>query len=120
MKCLSNIPEPALGFNCVGGNAASLVLKFLRQGGTTVTYGGMSKKPINVSTSPFIFKDLSLRGFWLQKWLSADKAEECRHMVDYLLCLAQERKLKYEMELVPFDNFHTALDMGNLGVSQNK
>ncbi|KAE8688851.1 putative trans-2-enoyl-CoA reductase [Hibiscus syriacus] len=26
---LSNIPGPALGLNCVGGNAASLVLKFL-------------------------------------------------------------------------------------------
>ncbi|OMO67582.1 Alcohol dehydrogenase superfamily, zinc-type [Corchorus capsularis] len=107
---LSNIPEPALGFNCVGGNAASLVLKFLSQGGTMVTYGGMSKKPVAVPTSSFIFKDLSLRGFWLQKWLSTDKAKECRHMIDYLLCLAKEGKLKYEMELVPFDNFHTALD----------
>uniref|UniRef100_A0A699IF63 enoyl-[acyl-carrier-protein] reductase n=1 Tax=Tanacetum cinerariifolium TaxID=118510 RepID=A0A699IF63_TANCI len=27
---LGDVPEPALGFNCVGGNAASLVLKFLR------------------------------------------------------------------------------------------
>ncbi|KAK8990495.1 hypothetical protein V6N11_009194 [Hibiscus sabdariffa] len=107
---LSNIPEPALGLNCVGGNAASLVLKFLSQEGTMVTYGGMSKKPITVPTSPFIFKDLSLRGFWLQKWLGADKAKECRDMVDYLLRLAQEGKLKYEMELVPFDNFHSALD----------
>ncbi|XP_022730236.1 enoyl-[acyl-carrier-protein] reductase, mitochondrial [Durio zibethinus] len=114
---LSNVPEPTLGFNCVGGNAASLVLKFLRQGGTMVTYGGMSKKPITVSTSSFIFKDLSLRGFWLQKWLGADKAKECRDMVDYLLCLAKERKLKYEMELVPFDNFNSALDkaLGKLG-----
>ncbi|KAF3657960.1 putative trans-2-enoyl-CoA reductase, mitochondrial [Capsicum annuum] len=51
-----NIPEPILGFNCVGGNAASLILKFLKQGGTMVTYGGMSKKPITVSTSSFIFK----------------------------------------------------------------
>ncbi|XP_015874173.3 enoyl-[acyl-carrier-protein] reductase, mitochondrial isoform X2 [Ziziphus jujuba] len=75
---LAGLPEPALGFNCVGGNAASLVLKFLRQGGTMVTYGGMSKKPITVSTSSFIFKNLSLRGFWLQKWMSADKAKECR------------------------------------------
>ena len=68
-----------------------------------VTYGGMSKKPITVSTSAFIFKvrltfpnlrkqrifgdygfqhkllclqDLSLRGFWLQRWLSRDKAKE--------------------------------------------
>lgn len=114
---LANLPEPALGFNCVGGNAASLVLKFLRQGGTMVTYGGMSKKPITVSTSSFIFKDLSLRGFWLQKFMSTDKANECRSMIDYLLDRAQEGKLKYEMELVPFNNFHTALDkaLGKLG-----
>nr|GLL43056.1 probable trans-2-enoyl-CoA reductase, mitochondrial [Ipomoea trifida] len=107
---LGSIPEPALGFNCVGGNAASLVLKFLRQGGTMVTYGGMSKKPVTVSTSSFIFKDLSLRGFWLQKWLSSDKAEQCHGMIDYLLGLSRDGKLTYEMELVPFDDFHTALD----------
>ncbi|NP_001295609.1 probable trans-2-enoyl-CoA reductase, mitochondrial [Jatropha curcas] len=114
---LTNLPEPALGFNCVGGNAASLVLKFLRQGGTMVTYGGMSKKPVTVSTSSFTFKDLTLRGFWLQKWLTSEKAKECRNMIDYLPSLAQEEKLKYEMEPVPFDNFHTALDkaLGKLG-----
>ncbi|KAL5764198.1 hypothetical protein ACOSP7_016551 [Xanthoceras sorbifolium] len=106
---LANLPEPALGFNCVGGNSASLVLKFLRQGGTMVTYGGMSKKPITVSTSSFIFKDLSLKGFWLQKWMGSDKATECRNMIDYLLCLAREGKLKYEMELVPFNDFQVAL-----------
>lgn len=114
---LANIPEPALGLNCVGGNAASLVLKFLRQGGTMVTYGGMSKKPITVSTTSFIFKDLSLRGFWLQRWLRTDKVHECRKMVEYLLDLARQGKLRYEMELVPFDNFHAALDkaLGKLG-----
>ncbi|BBH04891.1 Polyketide synthase, enoylreductase family protein [Prunus dulcis] len=107
---LSGIPEPALGFNCVGGNAASLVLKFLGRGGTMVTYGGMSKKPITVSTSSFIFKDLSLRGFWLQNWMSTEKAKECRVLIDSLLDLAREGKLKYEMELVPFDNFNAAID----------
>ncbi|XP_047314038.1 enoyl-[acyl-carrier-protein] reductase, mitochondrial-like [Impatiens glandulifera] len=107
---LNNIPEPALGFNCVGGTAASLVLKFLRQEGTMVTYGGMSKKPITVSTSSFIFKDLSLRGFWLQKWMTSDKSMECRPMIDYLLGLTREGKLSYEMELVPFSDFSTALE----------
>lgn len=107
---LVNVPEPHLGFNCVGGDAATLVLKFLRQGGTMVTYGGMAKKPVTVSTSSFIFKDLSLRGFWLQKWMSSDKTEECRGMIDYLLSLVRARKLTYEMELIPFDEFHTALD----------
>ncbi|KAL0460255.1 UNVERIFIED_CONTAM: Enoyl-[acyl-carrier-protein] reductase, mitochondrial [Sesamum latifolium] len=96
---LADIPEPALGFNCVGGNAASLVLKFLKHGGTMVTYGGMSKKPITVSTSSFIFKDLSLRGFWLQKWMSSEKARECRDMIDYLLSLTRSGELKYEYDL---------------------
>ncbi|PIN00708.1 Zn2+-binding dehydrogenase (nuclear receptor binding factor-1) [Handroanthus impetiginosus] len=114
---LADIPEPALGFNCVGGNAASLVLKFLKRGGTMVTYGGMSKKPITVSTSSFIFKDLSLRGFWLQKWMSSEKAKECREMIDYLLSLTRSGELKYDMELCPFDQFPTALDkaLGKLG-----
>lgn len=114
---LANIPEPALGFNCVGGNAASLVLKFLRPGGTMVTYGGMSKKPITISTSSFIFKDLSLKGFWLQNWISSEKAKEGRHMVDYLLDLSCQGKLRYQTELVAFKDFHTALDkaLGKLG-----
>ncbi|XP_004251281.1 enoyl-[acyl-carrier-protein] reductase, mitochondrial [Solanum lycopersicum] len=114
---LGNIPEPVLGFNCVGGNAASLILKFLKQGGTMVTYGGMSKKPITVSTSAFIFKELTLTGFWLQRWMSSDKAEERQSMIDYLLGLCRDGKLKYELEVSPFDDFHTALEkaMGKRG-----
>ncbi|KAK6776838.1 hypothetical protein RDI58_027839 [Solanum bulbocastanum] len=114
---LGNTPEPILGFNCVGGNAASLILKFLKQGGTMVTYGGMSKKPITVSTSAFIFKELTLTGFWLQRWMSSDKAEERQSMIDYLLGLCRDGKLKYELEVAPFDDFDTALEkaMGKRG-----
>ncbi|KAK2396569.1 enoyl-[acyl-carrier-protein] reductase, mitochondrial [Trifolium repens] len=75
---------------------AILLLKFLRQGGTMVTYGVMSKKPVTVSTSAFIFKELSLRGFWLQNWLSTNKAQEGREMIDKLLGLVQDGKLKYK------------------------
>ncbi|KAK1286738.1 hypothetical protein QJS10_CPB20g00750 [Acorus calamus] len=95
-ELLAGVPELALGFNCVGGNTASLVLKFLRQGGTMVTYGGMAKKPVTVSTSSFIFKDLALRGFWLQKWMSSERAKECREMIDYLLGLVRDGKFRYE------------------------
>lgn len=37
----------------------------IRSGGTIVTYGGMSMKPVSLPTSLFIFKDLHARGFWL-------------------------------------------------------
>ncbi|VVB11123.1 unnamed protein product [Arabis nemorensis] len=114
---LGNLPEPVMGFNCIGGNVASLVVKTLREGGTMVTYGAMSKKPITVSTTSFIFKDLSLRGFWLHRWMHLEKVKECRKMIDYLIGLARDGKLKYETELVPFEDFATALDkaMGKRG-----
>lgn len=54
-------------------------------------------KTLTANISKYIFlQDLSLKGFWLQKWLSSEKATECRNMIDYLLCLAREGKLKYE------------------------
>ncbi|GJN07225.1 hypothetical protein PR202_ga25039 [Eleusine coracana subsp. coracana] len=100
---------------------ATLVFQSLlipdKQGGTMVTYGGMSKKPVTVPTSYFIFKDLSLCGFWLQKWMNSDKAEDCRTMIDYLLGLVHEGKLKYEMEVSPLSDFNLALEkaMGKHG-----
>ncbi|XP_077239620.1 enoyl-[acyl-carrier-protein] reductase, mitochondrial-like isoform X2 [Tasmannia lanceolata] len=61
--------------------------------------------------------DLSLRGFWLQKWMSSERAKECRLMIDYLMGLIRDGKLKYELELVPFQDFNVALDkaLGKLG-----
>ncbi|MCL7041986.1 hypothetical protein MKW94_008236 [Papaver nudicaule] len=115
---LGALPEPTLGFNCVGGNSATSVLKFLRQGGTMVTYGGMSKEPVTVSTSALIFKDLTLRGFWLENMMmTLKRTQDCRVLIDYLLSLMQEGKLKYETELVPFGKFSVALDkaLGKVG-----
>ncbi|CAN4119019.1 unnamed protein product [Withania somnifera] len=110
-----DIPEPLLGLNCIGGNAATMVVKFLKQGGTMVTYGGMSRKPITISTPYFIFKEISLKGFWLQE-KNLDKAQY-RCSIDYLLALARTGRLKYEMEMVCFKDFHTALEkaMGKQG-----
>ncbi|CAN4119018.1 unnamed protein product [Withania somnifera] len=89
------------------------------QGGTMVTYGGMSKEPVTVSTANFIFKDITLKGFWLQEWKLDTK--KYRDLLDHLLGLARDGKLKYEMELVPFNDFRKALDkaMGKHG-SQRK
>jgi len=74
-----------------------------------VTYGGMSKKPITVSTSSFIFKDLRLRGYWMQNWTNLHTVNEFKPMTDYLLRLVRDGQLKYIMETVPFQDFNAAL-----------
>ncbi|KAG5573740.1 hypothetical protein H5410_063506 [Solanum commersonii] len=116
---LGDIPKPSLGLNCIGGNAANMVVKFLKQGGTMVTYGGMSKKPITISTPYFIFKDISLKGFLLQE-KNLDEAQY-RCSIDHLLAVVRAGILQYEMDMVPFKDFHIALEkaMGKQG-SQRK
>jgi len=37
-------------------------------GGTLVNYGLMSGEPCQVSATPFVFRDVTLKGFWLARW----------------------------------------------------
>ncbi|MNG03676.1 Zinc-binding dehydrogenase [compost metagenome] len=57
-----------LGIDAVGGTATDHVAACLSEGGTLVNYGLMSGQPCQVSASSFVFRDVTLRGFWLAKW----------------------------------------------------
>lgn len=68
--------RPAVGFNAVGGESALRLLDLLADGGIHVTYGAMSRRSLKVPNSFLIFRDLSLRGLWVSRWLeSAPRAE---------------------------------------------
>lgn len=60
--------QPALAFNCVGGQAATDLARSLAPGGTLVTYGGMSRKPVTIPTGLLIFNDIHINGFWISAW----------------------------------------------------
>jgi len=85
--------EVMLGLNCVGGQSASQLAKCLGEGGTMVTYGAMSKKPVALPTGLLIFKDLRFRGFWLSRWANADK-EGKRRTIQEILGLVREGKFR--------------------------
>lgn len=99
-----------LALNCVGGRSALQLAACLGEGGKLVTYGGMSKQPLLVPTGPLIFKDISLHGFWMTRWYSKTSAEKRKDMMDSLITLTKEGRLKApEMDFVPFDDFATAI-----------
>ncbi|KAK9798191.1 hypothetical protein WJX73_001817 [Symbiochloris irregularis] len=100
-------PPPKLGLNCVGGSAATLVAKTLCKGGTLVTYGGMSMKPVSLPTSLLIFKGLRARGFWLSG--SDDRAAKISAL-DRLVPLLQAGKLKVRTQAVSLPEFQSALE----------
>ncbi|KAI8322148.1 NAD(P)-binding protein [Martensiomyces pterosporus] len=91
---LKSLDAPVrLGFNCVGGRMTLAMTKFISQGGTLVSYGGMSRQPVTLPTSLLLFKDIRACGFWMNRWYDAlgDVGERDRMWED-ILRLAQANK----------------------------
>ncbi|CCX33208.1 enoyl-acyl-carrier-proteinreductase 1 mitochondrial precursor [Pyronema domesticum] len=87
-----------LGLNCVGGKATHYLIKCLGEGGHVVTYGAMSKQPLNLNASSLIFKDIHAHGFWVSRW--SDRNPEAKaEMVAEIFRFIQQGKFKE----VPFE-----------------
>ncbi|KAH8660762.1 hypothetical protein BGZ60DRAFT_506993 [Tricladium varicosporioides] len=77
-----------IGLNCVGGKSTVALTKCLSSGGHLVTYGAMSKQPLELPTGLLIFKDLKFSGFWVSRW-SDGHPEEKKRMVEEILELTR-------------------------------
>lgn len=63
-----DLAPPKLVLNCVSGKAVIELVKAMADNATLVTYGGMSRQPLVVPTSAFIFKNIRLVGYWMTRW----------------------------------------------------
>ena len=68
--------RPLLACNAVGGDSALRLMDLLAPGGVHVTYGAMSRRSVKVLNAFLIFKDLTLRGLWVSRWLEAAPRDE--------------------------------------------
>jgi len=57
-----------LGIDAVGGRSTDHLAQTVAIGGTVVNYGAMSGVPCTISPGSFVFRDVTLRGFWLAFW----------------------------------------------------
>ncbi|KAJ1955064.1 mitochondrial 2-enoyl thioester reductase [Linderina pennispora] len=89
---LKSLEAPVrLGFNCVGGRVTLAMTKFISQGGSLVSYGGMSRQPVTLPTSLLLFKDIRAYGFWMNRWYETNKGSSKRQeMWADILQLARE------------------------------
>ena len=62
--------------NCVSGPATTQMLKLLEPDAHLVSYGAMSKQPLSLPTSAFIFKNLTCHGFWQSRWYQQHSKQE--------------------------------------------
>jgi trans-2-enoyl-CoA reductase len=82
-----------VGLNCVGGKPTSALVKCLSQAGHLITYGGMSKQPLQLPTAALIFKDIKFSGFWVSRWSDAHP-EDKKRTVEEILDLTRNGKFK--------------------------
>ncbi|XP_012550647.3 enoyl-[acyl-carrier-protein] reductase, mitochondrial [Bombyx mori] len=104
------IDKPSLALNCVGGKSSLEMLRHLQHSGCMVTYGGMSRDPVSIPTSAFIFKNLSFFGFWMTAWNEKADLVQKDEMINEIISLMCEAKLKSPVhQMVKFENFQEAL-----------
>lgn len=90
----TNGQPPKLGLNCVSGQNATNMARQLGFPAQLVTYGAMSKSPLSLPSSLFIFKGLTSSGFWLSRWYETRTAGARAEMAAELCQLYDEGKLR--------------------------
>ncbi len=65
-----------LAIDAVGGAATERLARTVVNGGTVVNYGLLSGEPCQLSGASLVFRDLTLRGFWLAKWYRDANAQQ--------------------------------------------
>ncbi|KAF8227523.1 NAD(P)-binding protein [Tricholoma matsutake] len=83
-----------LGLNCVGGKETSLMAKLLGNDAHLVSYGAMSRQPLSLPTSLFLFNNLTAHGFWQTRWNQYKSHVEKENIMQQLVELISEGKLK--------------------------
>lgn len=83
-----------LGLNCVGGRVTTSMMRLLGYDAHLVSYGAMSKEPLVIPTSLFIFKNITCHGFWQSRWYSDKSLQERRRLTDALFGLMRDGKLR--------------------------
>jgi trans-2-enoyl-CoA reductase len=57
-----------LAIDAIGGSATQRLARSVDEGGTVVNYGLLSGEPCAVDARETVFRDVTLRGFWLRRW----------------------------------------------------
>lgn len=61
---------PRLAIDAVGGAAVQRLARSTADGGTVVNYGLLSGDPLMIDARETVFRDITVRGFWLAPWFA--------------------------------------------------
>ena len=87
-----------LAIDAAAGSATGRLCECLAEGGVLVNYGAMSGEPCSISPASFVFRDVTLRGFWLTQWYKKATSERQKALFGELGQLVATGKLKARIQ----------------------
>jgi mitochondrial enoyl-[acyl-carrier protein] reductase / trans-2-enoyl-CoA reductase len=110
-----------LGIDAVGGASTDNLANCLTEGGVLVNYGAMSGEPCQVSPASFVFRDITLRGFWLSKWFIGATPERRMAVFGEIAALIAAGVLKSRIQATyPIDRIRDAVGAAAAGERDGK
>jgi NADPH:quinone reductase-like Zn-dependent oxidoreductase len=110
-----------LGIDAVGGAATDRLARCLSEGGTLINYGMVSGEPCQVASSSLIFRDITLRGFWLAKWFRDASDDARRALYDELTQLVASGALHARVHATyPVERIREAVAAASAGERDGK
>lgn len=89
---------PRLAIDAVAGGATGRLARCLGEGGVVVNYGMLSDHPCEMPPGDVVFRDISLRGFWLARWFATVTPEEMRETYGQLVSLIADGTIHVAVE----------------------
>lgn len=105
-----------LGLNSVGGSSVLNLAQSVSDGGTVVTFGGMTGEKIRFPTRQLIFSDVSFRGFWMDRWNRTNSPDAREALLSEVYEAIGSGTLKAPVEEVyPLSAFQEAFEHNSSG-----
>lgn len=98
VAAMTNGARVALGIDAVAGDATLAMSTCIAGGGVLVSYGAMSLKPNVVSPRQVIFNDVTIRGFWLDRWLAKTASAQVAELEKEMAGLVSSGALRAPIE----------------------
>ena len=83
---------------CVGGTTTTQAVECLGRGGTMLIYGLMSMQDPRISIGAMIFKELTIKGFWLTDWIRRVDSQVRTRVATEVITLLATGKIQLPVE----------------------
>ena len=85
-------------FDAVGGELGGQVVECLAKQGTLLIFGALSMEPMPINSGTMIFKDLTIKSFWLTTWFPSLPVQDQKRISQEVLRMLTQQQLKASVE----------------------